>query len=246
MSDQEAAVEVAAADGRDFVTEADVEQVEAPVGDRPEWLPEKYKTGEDLAKAYKELESKLGSKEEDIRNAIMEEIQNEAFSGRPETAGDYQLPDSIDQDASVDNELLKWWSEHSFENGYSQEEFEQGIEMYAQAVMGNQPDLEAEASKLGDNAEARIEAASVFANKFFPKEALPAIERMCESHEGIIALEAIQEAMKDGNFAGNTQPAAQTSERELREMMNDPRYWKDKDPLFIKQVTEGFQNIYRD
>jgi len=244
MSDQEAAVEVAAADGRDFVTEADVEQVEAT--DRPEWLPEKYKTGEDLAKAYKELESKLGSKEEDIRNAIMEEIQNEAFSGRPETAGDYQLPDSIDQDASVDNELLKWWSEHSFENGYSQEEFEQGIEMYAQAVMGNQPDLEAEASKLGDNAEARIEAASVFANKFFPKEALPAIERMCESHEGIIALEAIQEAMKDGNFAGNTQPAAQTSERELREMMNDPRYWKDKDPLFIKQVTEGFQNIYRD
>ena len=34
MSDQEAAVEVAAADGRDFVTEADVEQVEAPVADR--------------------------------------------------------------------------------------------------------------------------------------------------------------------------------------------------------------------
>jgi len=246
MSEQEAAVEVAAADGRDFVTEADVEQAEAPVADRPEWLPEKFKTPEDLAKSYTELSQKLGSKEEDIRNAIMEEIQNEAFSGRPETAGDYQLPDSIDQEASVDNELLKWWSEHSYENGYSQEEFEQGIEMYAQAVMGNEPDLEAEASKLGDNAEARIEAASVFANKFFPQEALPAIERMCESHEGIIALEAIQEAMKDGNFAGNTQPAAQTSERELREMMNDPRYWKDKDPLFIKQVTEGFQNIYRD
>lgn len=245
MNDQEAAVEVAASEGRDFVTEADVEQATAPVSERPEWLPEKFKSPEDLAKSYNELSQKLGSKEEDIRNSIMEEIQSQAFSERPESAGDYQLPESIDESQSVDNELLKWWSEHSFENGYSQSEFEQGIEMYAQAVMGSQPDIEAEAAKLGDNAEARIEAASVFANKFFPKEALPAIERMCESHEGIIALEAIQEAMKDGNFAGTTQPAAQTTERELREMMNDPRYWKDRDPLFIKQVTEGFQNIYR-
>jgi len=243
MSDQEAAVEAAQADGRDFVTEADVQQASAP--ERPEWLPEKFKSPEDLAKSYTELQSKLGSKEEDIRKSILEEIQSQAFDGRPESAGDYQLPESIDPEQSVDNELLQWWSEHSFENGYSQEEFQQGIEMYAKAVMGNQPDIEAEAKKLGDNAQARIEAASVFAHKFFPQEALPAIERMCETHEGIIALEAIQEAMKDGNFAGNTVPAAQTTERELREMMNDPRYWKDRDPAFIKEVTEGFQRIYR-
>ena len=31
------------------------QQEAAPVSDRPEWLPEKYKSGEDLAKAYKEL-----------------------------------------------------------------------------------------------------------------------------------------------------------------------------------------------
>jgi hypothetical protein len=245
MSEQEAAVEAAEADGRDFVTQEDVEQAEAPVSDRPEWLPEKFKTAEDLAKSYSELSQKLGSKEEDIRNSLIEEIQQEAFSSRPESAGDYQLPETIDEEAAVDSDLLKWWSDHSFENGYSQEEFQQGIEMYSQAVMGGQPDLEAESAKLGDNADARIEAASAFANKFFPEEALPAIERMCEDHSGILALEAIQEAMKDGNFSGNTQPAAQTSERELREMMNDPRYWKDKDPHFIKEVTEGFQQIYR-
>jgi hypothetical protein len=42
----------------------------------------------------------------------------------------------------------------------------------------------------------------LFANKFFPESALPAIERMCETHEGIIALEHIMEAMKDGSFSG--------------------------------------------
>ena len=46
---------------RDFVVAEDA----APA--RPEWLPEKYNSGEDLAKAYKELESKLGTKEEDLR-----------------------------------------------------------------------------------------------------------------------------------------------------------------------------------
>ncbi|CAB4124716.1 capsid assembly protein [uncultured Caudovirales phage] len=33
-----------------------------PADDRPEWLPEKFKSTEDLAKAYSELEKKLGSK----------------------------------------------------------------------------------------------------------------------------------------------------------------------------------------
>ncbi len=238
----EEAAQVAEADGRDFVTEADVQQGELP--QKPEWLPEKYNTGEDLAKAYKELESKLGTKEEDIRSKLIEEIQSEAFSDRPETAGDYQLPESIDQESAVDNKLLSWWADHSFENGYSQDEFEKGIEMYAEAIGDSQPDIQAEAQKLGDNAEQRIEAASLFANKFFPETALPAIERMCESHEGIVALEAIMEAMKDGSFAGETQPSAGQGQEELEEMMRDPRYHKDRDPHYIKQVTEGFQALY--
>ena len=241
---EESAVEVAAADGRDFVTEADMQQAEAPA--RPEWLPEKFKTPEDLAKSYTELQSKLGAKDEDIRNAIMEDIQKEAFADRPESAGDYQMPDIIDEDLAVDNELLQWWANHSFENGFSQEEFEQGIQMYAQAMGSNQPDLEAEAAKLGENANARIEAASVFANKFFPSEALPAIERMCESYEGILALEAIQEAMKDGNFSGDAQSASYPDKDELAQMMNDPRYYDParRDPHFVKQVNDGYKRLY--
>jgi hypothetical protein len=234
----EAATE-APTEERDFVVAEDSQP------QRPEWLPEKYNTGEDLAKAYKELESKLGTKEEDIRSKIIEEIQTEAFSERPESSGDYQLPDIVNEEMAVDNELLKWWADHSYENGFSQEEFNKGIEMYAQAIGSQEPDLDAEAAKLGDNANDRIQAASMFANKFFPAEAIPAVERMCESHEGILALEAVMEAMKDGSFTAETQPSAGQSEADLREMMNDPRYYKDRDPHFVKQVTEGFQALYR-
>ena len=35
---------------------------EAPASERPAWLPEKFKSAEDLAKAYGELEKKLGSR----------------------------------------------------------------------------------------------------------------------------------------------------------------------------------------
>jgi hypothetical protein len=102
------------------------------------------------------------------------------------------------------------------------------------------------AKKLGDNANQRIEAASIFANKFFPESALPAIERMCESHEGIVALEHIMEAMKDGSFSGNTSPMPRMNEQTLREMMQDDRYHNParRDPHFVKQVEEGFRKLY--
>ena len=98
--------------------EAAVEAPAAPTGDRPEWLPEKYKTPEDLAKGYKELESKIGTKEEDLRSKIIQELEEKAFSERPADKGDYQLPEIIDESMAVDNDLLSWWADHAFENGF--------------------------------------------------------------------------------------------------------------------------------
>ncbi len=43
--------------------------------ERPKWLPEKFKTPEDLANSYANLESKFGQKEDEIRNSVMKEIE---------------------------------------------------------------------------------------------------------------------------------------------------------------------------
>jgi hypothetical protein len=217
----------------------------APEGDRPEWLPEKYKSPEDLAKAYKELETKLGTKEEDLRKKLQEELVAEAYKDRPASAGEYQLPDFVVEEEAVNNELLSWWADHAFENGYSQDEFAKGIEIYMKS-MPAPPDLAVEAKKLGDNSNQRIEAASAFAMKFFPEETLPAIERLCESAEGIVALEVMMEAMKDGSFAQAANPASGVSAADLREMMKDERYWNPskRDNDFIKKVDAGFKKIY--
>lgn len=51
-----------------------------PAGDRPAWLPEKFKSPEDLAKAYASLESKLGAKPEPAKDLkITEQVKKDAL-----------------------------------------------------------------------------------------------------------------------------------------------------------------------
>ena len=156
------------------MTEADnvevaAEATEAPVSDRPEWLPEKFKTPEDLVTSYSSLESKLGQNEDQLRQSIIEQFEKEVLENRPATVGDYQVPETLDESLAVDNPLFKWWADHSFENGYSQDEFESGIAQYIEFYNAMQPDLDAERQALGDNADARIEAVDLWAQKFSQK-----------------------------------------------------------------------------
>lgn len=227
----------------------ETEAVEAPVteevSDRPEWLPEKFNDPADLGKAYKALESKLGEKEDDVRNRLMEELNQQASEGVPASSGEYELPDFVDETEALESDMLKQWADHCHANGYTHEEFQKGIEMYMNG-MGEEPDMEAEAARLGDNSEARIEAASLFANKFFPEEALPAIERMCESADGIVALEAIMDAIKEPTLTDQTSIASNFNEIELTEMMKDERYHNPakRDPHYVKQIDDGWKKLH--
>mgnify|MGYP003670938940 FL=1 len=214
--------------------------------ERPEWLPEKFKSAEDLASAYGSLESKIGQKEEDLRANFLKEIEEQAYADRPAEIGDYILPEGLDEELAANNELLDWWANTAFENGYGQDEFKKGIEMYMSAINSDVPDFEAELQRLGDNANARTEAVSLFANQFFPEEQLGAIERMCETADGVLALETIMESMRDGGPSSSGSSIGQINEAQLQQMMLDDRYHnpskRDKD--FVRQVEQGFKKLY--
>lgn len=226
------------------VTE-EVTQQSEQTSERPEWLPEKFSDPADLGKAYKSLESKLGEKEDDIRERLMSELSEQASEGVPASVGEYELPDYLDEEEAIESDTLKAWADHCFENGYTHDEFKRGIDMYMSALP-EEVDIDAEAGRLGDNSESRIEAASLFANQFFPEEALPAIERMCESAEGIVALEAIMEAMKDPSVSEQTNISSNFNEIELQEMQRDERYWNPakRDNNFVNQVNDGYKKLY--
>ena len=209
-------------------------------------LPEKFKSVEDMVESYSNLESKIGAKEEAFRDQFMKEMEEQAYANRPADVGDYVLPDSIDDEMATDNPLLQWWAKTAFENGYSQDEFAEGIDMYAQAINADVPDFDAELAKLGDNANARTEAASLFANQFFPDEMLGAVERMCETAEGIMVLEHVMEAMREGGPSNGAVEVSRETEADLRQKMLDPRYHDParRDPTFVKEVDDGFKRIF--
>jgi hypothetical protein len=225
-------------------TESTEVQPEAEAPSEDVLLAGKYKSAEDLESAYKSLESKIGEKEDAIRDRLKEEM-SAPKEGVPATSGEYELPDFIDEAEALESDALKNWADHCLENGYNQEEFQKGIELYMES-MPEQPNLEAEAKHLGENANARIEAASLFANKFFPKDAMSAVERMCEGADGIIALEAIMSAMKEPSMNVETGTADALTEASLNEMMRDERYWnpRTRDDNYVKQVQSGFKKLY--
>jgi hypothetical protein len=76
-----------------------------------------------------------------------------------------------------------------------------------------------------------------------PAEVYDALSR---SAEGIMAMERM---MASGEPAMGRAPAQREealSEAELKKMMQDPRYWKKRDPAFIEKVSGGFRRLYGD
>lgn len=234
MSDETDNVE-AYADAPEVVTDADINE-------RPEWLPEKFNTPEDLVTSYSSLESKLGKGQEELRESIMGEIESEAFASRPENAGDYELPEGVDN-AFADDPNVEWWSNFAWENGFSQEEFEEGLGR----MLPDGPDLDLELEKLGDNADARIEAVGLWAQKNVPGDFQSEIMRLGETAEGVQLLEHFMSAMSSQSISGETGSTLGLSQDDLNTMMRDPRYWDAarRDPGYVKQVDEGFAKLYK-
>ena len=233
------------ADNVELADEVAVE--EAPVSERPDWLPEKFNSPEDMAASYSSLESKLGQGRDDIRAEIEQELEIEALEGRPETAGDYVLPDIIDEEQATDNPLLAWWADQCHVNGYTQEEFDEGISKYASYIASNEIDLDAEREELGENADARIEAAQLWSENKLPEEFQDQAELLAGSAQGIKFIEYLMAEGKQATPNGNFTAAGAITLEDLQAMQKDPRYWNpaQRDMAFVKKVDDGFSKLYR-
>lgn len=230
------------------VTEAETtEQAsEEPSSDRPGWLPEKFTDPAAMANAYTELEKKLGTKEEDLKAALKEDLTKEIFEGRPETPGDYVIPDVISDDEAVDNELLSWWATTAHAKGLNQEDFEAAITKFHESIPQEEEiDVKAEIGKLGENATARMEAVELWAGKEFQGDERKAIDDLLSTAAGYQVMEKL---MKGGPKPGqgDDEVAGSITSEKLREMQADPRYHDPtkRDLDFVRKVDEGYKKLY--
>jgi hypothetical protein len=74
-------------------TEAPVEQEEAPAIERPDWLPNKFESSEELAKAYGQLEKKFSSQQAEEKGLItpddLSKYEDEYLNGGSLEEGSY-------------------------------------------------------------------------------------------------------------------------------------------------------------
>lgn len=69
-------------------------------------------------------------------------------------------------------------------------------------------------------------------------------DSLARSSEGVMAMEKM---MGSGEPAMGRAPAPRDepqSEGDLKKMMQDPRYWKKRDPAFIEKVSAGFRRLH--
>lgn len=122
--------------------EESIEQVE-----RPEWLPQKFKSGQDLAKSYTELEKKIGS-----------------FVGAPD---EYVVPESTQSKT-----LAQILSEKGKELNMSQDAFNKIVTEYDQAKVKRRDDFKKQLESLGPEQRKTVtEVITFLKNNLDEKEA---------------------------------------------------------------------------
>jgi hypothetical protein len=73
---------------------------------------------------------------------------------------------------------------------------------------------------------------------------LPAdtVRALAATADGVMALHRMMASGEPGALA--QRPEAGEDSADLRRLVADPRYWRDRDPGFIARVTEGFRRSY--
>ena len=204
---------------------------------------------EALSTSYNTLEKKLGKRTEDLTKQIRQDMDNQKSKNVPKEY-EIKMPDDLPEDVQIDIDkdqpLMKWWSEKAKEMGFSQDQFNEGINQFINNEVGSLPNIEQEMLDLGDNAKERVESANLWAKKHLSEDAYNTISNLASTSNGIKTLEEIMSLNKKSVMPSTpTAIEGKPTLDDLRSMMKDPRYWKDgeKDNGYIQRVTKLFEAI---
>ena len=214
-----------------------------PAEERPAWLPEKFKTAEDLAKAYAELEKKQGSNN-----------QVTPPDGTPPATS----PDPNDQPNGLDWEgPVTELAEKGKISDETYAKFEQAnvpravVDSYVAQINAT---AEAEQAQLYDRVggKAVYEVMCAWAETNIPKAEMSALKSLItegDLSQALLAMDGLKARytaasgsdpkLINGNGSGPS-PVGYQSRAEMTRDMRDPKYTTD--PAFRKQVETKIAN----
>ncbi len=68
-------------------------------------------------------------------------------------------------------------------------------------------------------------------------------EALSSTAEGVLAMHKMMTS-GEPSLLRSAEQAAAPNEEELKKKMADPRYWRDRDPTVVREVTEGFKRLF--
>lgn len=218
---------------------------------KPDWLADKFwnpdlkePRTEVLSKSFNELEGKFREKTETLKEEILAAMKaNAPESYEIVVAEDLEMPEGIEMNLTAEDPMVEWFFGFAKERGMTQEDVNTAINEYIKIELANMPDIEAEIGKLGDHGRDRLLRVHNWMEGKLSEEQFSALNPMLSTAASVEALEALMKSSGPGDFEGDTGGQALTLE-ELRKMQNDPRYYQQKDPVFIKKVEEGYKRLY--
>jgi hypothetical protein len=224
---------------------------------RPVGVPEKFwnpETGslrsEALLKSYVELERKLGSMIAMPQDEHDEEGQKRLrrLLGVPETPDDYKIEGMGDL-VSPDPEINARLHQAGFTPRQAQLVYDLAAEHVVPLIeetvgdLQSSRDVERLTSHFGGQ-EAWQTLARQIKTWGRANLAEDAFETLASSYDGVLAMHQMMQVREPAVLREGEGSMAQADHATLSAMMRDPRYWRDRDPTFVGEVTEGFKRLY--
>lgn len=201
--------------------------------ERPEWLPEKFNSGEDLANAYAELQKKFSQ-------------------GKHKAPENYDT--SIFEEAGIgdDDPLYNVYRDWAKENGISQAAFESlastFIGMAGEEAEAGEISFKEEYEKLGKNADLTIKSMTDWASGLVRKgvwseDDFEEFKIMGGTAQGLRALQKIRSYYGDKPVPIDVAPTSDApSKDELMAMVGNPEY--QTNPAYRAKVEKMFENVF--
>ena len=216
---------------------------------RPDWLPEKFKTEQDFATSYANLEKRLHERSENFKQEIMNEMAEEAAGNVPVSPADYQLSlvDESGEKVQIDPEdnMLQWFQGKAHDLGLSQEQFNEIVAEYTQQNVMTGPDWNVESEILGEHSERRHERVDAWASQHLSEEAYNVFAEIPASAGMVQFFEEVMELNGQPKFNMTSEATFQedVTDNDLKAAIADPKYWKDRDPVHIAKVQAMSKKI---
>ena len=198
-----------------------------------------------LVKSYCELEKKMSGMVS-IPNEESDEGAKQKFNhaiGVPDKADEYPTNDLFD-DESV--------REKFHQIGLTSKQVEQIYsiaEEFLQPTLKNLFELQNQTNAINElknffggteKMNDALREINAFGEKYLPQSAF---EELCATPQGIQGVYKMMQSFEP-NVLTDKNATENLSDDMLRDMMRDPKYWRDQDPEYVRKIENGFKKLY--